>query len=507
MANGVAERIEGISGTNQANEGSREDCQRFSHPNDGGARRRQRSIFDFGESAKSLKFLRTETGLTINELRSFHGIAAIIGTTNEQLDQGFRKAKEILDQWQRWHTGPILDWAAKVHNMPGLGTQGAQELKDMAERIRIAGGGIRAEMKEIFAMVDKISSEPEKRNFLSTFGFDPNLARMSAAERSKYLAEAIGDLGKITDAQIEAGDEFDRAWNRLSNTMKGFKDSLDGGLVETFTHLTNDVREIAHVDGSGITKLINFFLATGATGLVAFAGGVADVAAALGKLTDNVSAMKVPDWTKNLPHALREGVLGKEGAAEAEDREKWFLEQQKKFQKQSFHGAGVGAGGGLIHADFRSGGGGDIGGGPESIIFRAVLRGSWQGSRQGVIDALHYLRDETSGRFGGVSPAAYHPGGTAGDGGLGGGYGGVGGGAGGALGGVGGTGGGVAVHGHGGQRSILGGSVHADAAAMREAVAGGPLFQSIIRAEGTGRKGNPYEEVLGYGNMESHQNL
>jgi phage-related tail protein len=92
-----------------------------------------KSILDFGESAKQLKFLREETGLTIDQLRQFHGIASIIGTTNEALDAGFRKAKAIQDEWQRWHTGPVLDWAAKLHDMPGLGEGGAKRLRDFAE--------------------------------------------------------------------------------------------------------------------------------------------------------------------------------------------------------------------------------------------------------------------------------------------------------------------------------------------------------------------------------------
>jgi hypothetical protein len=430
-----------------------------------------KSIFDFGESAKSLKFLRTETGLTINELRGFHGIAAIIGTTNEQLDQGFRKAKEILDQWQRWHVGPILDFSAHAHNMPGLGAHGAEDLKDMAERIRVAGGGIRAEMKEIFAMLDRISSEPEKRAFLSTFGFDPNLARMSAAERSKYLAQALADMGSLSDAQIKAGEDADKAWTRLKNTMQGFKEQIDAETAPAFEHMTNVVREFFNLNGAGLKKVLDDVLVGSVAGVTAFGLEIGDLAVGFGKLADaadRLAAIKIPEWIKGLPHALREGILGKEGAAEAEDREQWFKEGMPKQQKQSYHGAGVGAGGGLIQASYRQNSGdvgdaGGLGGGPEAIIFRAVLRGSWQGSRQGFIDAAHYLRDEGSGRFGGGATAAsYHPGGEAGEGGVGGGYGGVGGGAGGTLGG----GGGLAVHGHGGQRAILGGGVHGYAAGV-----------------------------------------
>jgi hypothetical protein len=201
-----------------------------------------KSIIDFGESAKQLKFLRTETGLTINELRGFHGIAAEIGSTNEELDQGFRKAKEILDQWQRWHTGPIMDWAAKLHDMPGM-EGSAKQLRDMAEQIRVAGGGIQAEMKEVFAMVDRISSEPEKRNFLSTFGFDPNLARMSNDERKKYLAEALEDLGTLSDAQIKAAIDADHAWIRLKRTMTGLKEQIDAGGAPAFEHMSDEIRE------------------------------------------------------------------------------------------------------------------------------------------------------------------------------------------------------------------------------------------------------------------------
>jgi hypothetical protein len=95
-----------------------------------------------------------------------------------------------------------------------------------------------------------------------------------------------------------------------------------------------------------------------------------------------------------------------------------------KLQKQSYRGEGVGQGASLIRASYRQtpdGGGGDLGGaGPEAIIFRAVLKGSWQGCRQGFIDAAHYLRDEGTG--GGVTAASYHP--DEGGGGLGGGSGG-----------------------------------------------------------------------------------
>jgi len=110
----------------------------------------------------------------------------------------------------------------------------------------------------------------------------------------------------------------------------------------------------------------------------------------------------------------------------------------------------------------------------EGTVYRATMRGTAEGSRIGVLNAFHELEDEKR-RGAGIQTAAYHPGGAAGEGGLGGGYGGLGGGPGGGGAG-GGLGGGAGVAPgkvtqaeHAARGAILGGKVREHAKAMREA--------------------------------------
>jgi hypothetical protein len=451
-----------------------------------------KSVIAFGESAKSLAILRQETGLTISQLRQFHGIAEIIGTTNQALDQGFKSAKAVQDLWQNWHTGPIQDWAAKLRNMPGMDSKSAQKLRDFAESMRVFKGTFQEYTDAVLTMADSIMNDPQRRAFLSTFGFDPDLANTTSAERKKLLADAKSDMHDYSESQIKAGKDVHESWVRLKNTMEDFAGHFGAMMAPKFKAAADAIREYVKAYNpeefdKGATKLIN---------------GTSRLAHEL----ERVASVKIPEWIKEW---LSSGELANgspwnhelkkpEGTAhDAEHEGEW----EKLLHKQSYSGSGFGDDAKIIKAAYQQedndptaiqpgpqsrfpgqgtvftkppgtehslgygvnldelwksiigsksgtpgtpgapatpGGIAPAGGGdPESLIFRAILKGSTLGTRQGFIDAMRELRGARSGGGegggdGGVIKAAYHPD-EAGTGGAGGAP--SGGGAGGSLGG------------------------------------------------------------------------
>lgn len=454
-----------------------------------------KSIIDFGDTAQRLKQLRQETGLPENNLRQYEALAPFIGSTAEKMDAGFVEARKQWDIFRRWRVGQIQEWAVKLHNMPGMGGTSAAELKAFAERYRQAKDMASA-MQEVFAIMDRISSDPERREFLSTLGYDPNLARLTAEQRKRYLDMIKDDMRDLSPAELAAGLFEKEARIRLQNAWRDFYEHIGAEMAPVFGIIETGLREFLLVHGEEIqTALHDLAIAMKEFDWAGTFGQIKKIYLAIGGWKTLLAGwltieaiqglvslvLTARPWLRLLPwftelaalYALYKTVEPQplnEGEDErARQEHPLSPEEQKKLQdeleatKKKYGKPGVfdkyipnwmrrspfndpeldrpknfktlGYAPAVWHDVKGSamdipGMAEHLGGGGEDIVARGVARGIYQPVYKAFVDASHYLRDEAKGF---LQNAAYHPGGEAGEGGLGGGYGGLGGGRGAGL--------------------------------------------------------------------------
>jgi len=433
-----------------------------------------KSIKELGEFGREMSFLTRETGLSTNELNTWVEAGARAGLSFGQITQDLKAANQEIAQF-RQHRGPLMEFFAVNAANPVIAKLRADILasKDEAEAV-----------EDIYKSLDKLPDATrhllEEATHLNEFHRISEEARKKAGEQTYQFTDADK---KALHEQQEAFDDTAAAYKKLRTELSlslspAFKQQaiewrllMQGEFAQWFAHVKADA-EVLGEEMKGIFGGVGSSLGDGL----------------------KVAEDDIDGWIKSLKGELAELNEWWEGhgdKAKPNAGPKILgpgdpgYNEAPTAEKMSYRGRIPDLpGGGPQKAAYRTGEetpGAEIR--AEAVMYRATMRGTAEGSRIGVLAAFHELEDEK--RRGGVIPAAYHPGGTAEEGGLGGGYGGLGGGVGGGLGGGGGqyshgspgsepsasAASNKGPHGHPGQRAILEGHVKEAAATIKAAKA------------------------------------
>jgi uncharacterized membrane protein YgcG len=439
------------------------------------------AVKGFSDSSRGLAFANRETGLSVQHLRELQALAPRIGSTPEALTQSLTNFNTALDQWKN-RLGPLREFfASRFGEGAGYIRQLGEELLHTTDRWQ--------QLNLVEKLAGQMPKESERRSFYEALGLDPNLARLKGKEFTDALADIRKTIKPLGPNDIVKGKESAQAFDRLRESITSLKDTIGAELSPEMTKATNAVRnfinahgedlrkllhDIAHelesanwkkfgddlraaakwIDGTaqslggwkvvmeGIIalKLVNLIAPTAALGLAA-----TRTAASLVSMGATLAGLTAPAWllallagvtTKALIETVKPQPLNK-GEDEFARQKKYGLEPKdenkgvraaarsirKKISAPADEASNYGRltpisyGGNTGAASFRG----------EDILQRAVLKGSSEGTRQGVLDAFRAWIQERG--QGGIVQAAYHPGesgGMGGGGGSGGGGGGVG---------------------------------------------------------------------------------
>ena len=453
-----------------------------------------KSIKEFGEFSKEMGFLSKETGLSINQLNAWVGVGERFSITAETMKGGIKSFNESMSQFEKLRNKDLMDFFSANAANPVL----AKLRVDL-----LAAHGDREKQLEMFQEVYGKIKEADVHLLEEKLGV-PDMHRFSLKDRE----EAAKKQHQFSEREIKDGKALAEAQEDAAAARKKLRDEISialtpaikaqaielrllyqGEFSKLFEHLGADARVLGE-EMKGIFGTVGTVLGDGLK--VAeddIDGWIKSLKGELAELNEWWEGHGDKAKPNTGPKILGPGDPGYNEAPTAEK-----MSCRGRIPDLQKEGAG-----GFQKAAFRTGEetpGAEIR--AEAVMTRATMRGTAEGSRIGVLAAFHELEDEKRrGAGGGVVRAAYHPGGAAGEGGLGGGHGGVGGGAGGGLGGggsapggaepaLGGRGGGgespasvapmKGPHGHPGQRAILEGHVKEAAAtvkAAKAAMAGG----------------------------------
>jgi hypothetical protein len=429
----------------------------------------------FGQSSETLGYLRTETGLTVQALRTLEAAGERVGISAGQTDSSLQKFAENLAQYKKGK-GPFIE------AMKGQSADMMAFFKSLADMpIGDAIAAIRRKMGSVKGQ--------DRRLFARLIGMPEDFGR----ETDEIVARTEKFLGKLTDAQRASGEKMQQNWHDLRDAIRGASDTTSadlapalGAAYENLAKFVSEAPEVAAIAASlasipalwGARAAVRGFLGLGGGAAAGAAGGAGLLGPGLlglGAFGLGAGALKLTSPNKlNRPEDLYKPGEG-------------GLSSYRKAVQGMRYGPQLPGAGGFhpisgsfadIAQAFRG----------EESIYKNVLRGT----REGVIEAFQWLKRDREGYAGGgVISAAYHP------------SEGLGGGLAGAGGGLGGMGGGSSptddgsppmgrahAHEHAGQRAILGGHVREAAKAIREKISGGSGAGS---APAGGRVTNDYK--------------
>ncbi len=458
------------------------------------------AIRSFSDSSRSLEFARKETGLSIQQLREYQALASRVGSTPDAMTSGMAKFAANMDQW-RHRLGPLREFFASRFG------EGAGYIRQLGEALVHTKDQATA-LSKVEALAGMMPKESERRSFYEALGLDPNLARLKGKELTDALADVRKQIGQITPADIAKGLAAEAAFDRIRESVSKLKTEIGSELAPAMTEATDAVRAFIEANGGELRKF--FADVAGAIrdapwrewgddiraaaksvdsvvrsiggwktvmeGLVAIklANFVAPVAmlglaavrttASLVAMGATLTALTAPAWLLALLAGVSAKALIETVRPQDLNKGEDELARQKKYGLAPKDG-GVHAAGRSIRKKISAPGdesshygrltpisyGGDTGAASfrgEDILQRAVLKGTFEGTRQGVIAAFKEWVE--SRHQGGFTNANYQPGASGGMGG--------GGGAGGVGGGGAGEGGEAAGGGRAGHRGEAGGA-------------------------------------------------
>jgi hypothetical protein len=303
------------------------------------------SIKSFGELSLHLTRLRTETGMSVTSLVALEQEAERLGSSAEAMDIGLQKFAENLEQWGAGR-GAIVE-AMRNQRPEIVSFYKSLQGKDTQTAIPM----VIAELKELKTVADK-------KMMLNALGLDPAMALMTKQD----LDEITAKIPKLTEAQIQAGKAGAIAWFKMKEAVQNLSIEIGAKLAPAMTAIYDAISDFIEgpakewIDwGIDFAKknpeLVTAIGAVGAAFVVAGAGAavlsfalspiVVTFSLIAAAIVTAIEAYKHWDEiTGKVSGAIREKVLGKQGAAEAVSKEDWIAQQQEKFGQVPRHAAG-----------------------------------------------------------------------------------------------------------------------------------------------------------------------
>jgi len=460
-----------------------------------------KGLKDLGAYGREMSFASHETGLAVNSLNAWIEAGKRANITSEAMIGSLTSTNEKLSQFEKRRDSALQQFFAVNNDKPVMA--------NLEKALRAATGDREKQDRLILETYESLK-EADQHLLEEAFG-EQNFRRFN----SKDIDDAATKLHQFTKKEFEDLKEMQKAFDDTAAAANKLATEMELSVSGPMKEAAKAVKAFLDEHGDDLKK----FLGDVAEDIKSadwkgFAEGIGKTATETKKLIDAVGganvfqgliALKlggVPGLAAfgayKLAGAAKE-KLDESGLAKPLDREKgeswsdWIGRLGKVPALPGFKAPDVPPQGESAWHNM-SGKFSDFGGEEktpgaeiraEAVMIRATMRGTAEGSRIGVLAAFHEFEDEKR-RGGGFQNAAYHPGGMAGEGGLGGGYGGLGGGTGGGLGGAPGgsdSGGGETPasvapaspikgpHGHPGQHAILEGHVKEAAATIKAAKA------------------------------------
>ncbi len=420
------------------------------------------AIKEFAGTARDLSFVSKETGLAVDQLRALEAAGENVGISVGAMRNSLKSLYEELAQ-NKMHRGALREFSASQTMNP--------EARALAERLRHT----KDEAESISIIMDTLanSSQATKNILLEVLKLPPEFARLT----KKDLKEVGELLGKMPKAYLANGLALQHSFDMLRIRAQALRDTIGGELAPAMLQITDAVRKFVEKHGDDLRKILLDIAgavrdapwakwgndirdaAKSVDGVVQSIGGwklvmegliaiklvnfVAPVvtlglaatrtAASLAAMGATLTALTAPAWllallagvtTKALIETVRPQPLNKDEDEFA--RQKKYGPHENKGVRAAAHAlrkkinspaddeshygrlTPISYGGDTGAASFRG----------EDILQRAVLKGTFEGTRQGVLDAFRAWIQERG--QGGIVQAAYHPGASGGMGGGGG---------------------------------------------------------------------------------------
>ena len=201
-----------------------------------------KAIRSVSNSARDLKFLRTETGLTVNQLRVWHQAMEEVGGDAASFDAATRGFAQNLKQ-ANIGRGKFFEEQAKAPN------EGMRQFWVQLNKIK--------DTEEALEFVrNKARSMPEgiqKRQLIEMTGLPAEIGRVTK-ERFDAIHKDIGDLSESAQKNLEVLDE---AFNKLSRSVLHLKETIGVGLADAVSNLVNRFSDFINDNGPDLTKVLN----------------------------------------------------------------------------------------------------------------------------------------------------------------------------------------------------------------------------------------------------------
>lgn len=218
------------------------------------------AVKNFGESSRNLTFLRTETGLTINQLRVLESLGPRIGLSSDQMDASVRGFSQNMDQFRKRH-------GAFVEALRGGASPELQRFSRELNGVKNNFDALMLVQKEIQSGA---VSDVEKGMLAQAFGLPPEFARTTREE----LDHASKFTVQFTDEQIKAGKDAADSWDDLKDSLKGVADTIGNDLSPAFAKINEEIAEFAKAHPYIAAISASFASIAASIGVIASAGAI-----------------------------------------------------------------------------------------------------------------------------------------------------------------------------------------------------------------------------------------
>jgi hypothetical protein len=437
------------------------------------------AIKGFADSSRSLEFARKETGLVIQTLREYEALAPTIGSTPEAMDQGFRKLAGNLDQW-RHRLGPLREFfSSRFGEGAGYIRRLGEELVHTTDNAKAlskinALAAMMPKESERRSFYEALGLDPNLarlkgreltdalagiRSRLKPYGPDDIVKGRATAEAFDRIRESISSLKDTIGADLAP------AMTQATDAVRSFIEANGGELRKVFVDVAHaietapwaewgkDLRDAAKWADSaaqsfgGWTNVVEGLIALRVvawvapivTAVLGLGSAVVGTTASLAGMGAALASMTAPAWLLALlagvsakalietlkPQPTNEGHDGvgdelarqKKYALEPKDENKGVHAAARSIRKkisapedESPHYGRltpISYGGKTDGASF----------GKEDAAERAILKGTYEGTRTGVIAAFKEWVESRRQGEGGFINANYQPGASGGIGG------------------------------------------------------------------------------------------
>jgi Lysozyme like domain len=224
-----------------------------------------KSVKDFGEKARELKFNSVETGLATKNLQVLGAAYERVGSTAETAFALLRKSATDMSQF-RMHRGSfnkeITEWAAAS----GAGAQAAV-------------ARLRATTNDYDAFIEKVKIIQLAKNPVEKQALSERLGL--GAEGGRITIDMIDDIGKhlktLSQTQIGAGNAMDESFLKTRESATALKDAVGASLSPAFLHLSEAIRPVVEA-------------------LTAWTGAHSDAISGIAGVTGSVALMTAGVW-------------------------------------------------------------------------------------------------------------------------------------------------------------------------------------------------------------------